>query len=465
MQARAVYNCPLKCYNAKKAQRKVIFLHRLICSLLALLMLMPCVLAEEKYTVFPAPLQITQKRVKTYISETSHQMVYYPNTCNDQIDAELKEILDRLAAESLPHLPRKSALKSEDALLDVAPTVYRTGTSWASFLMLASVMNGTQQLHAAFDTRAYDLATGRQLTLGDVIHESGLDVVCRETEKQLTGLFPQYETDAGKLAALCSRDSILSAHFTLSPAFLQLHFPSEALYAHEGVILNVRIPYTLLSSHLTEEAKAQTDNSRYKLVALTYDDGPTRRQTLAILRSLRGGGLNATFFAVGERIAGSPDLIMLEHNAGFAVASHNYEHIYANAMKGKVIAYRDKMNDLLCSLIGEKASMMRAPGGHEQIYIDENVGMPLIHWSLASKDGKSTDFEPIDEALRLTYSLKDGSIVLMHDLRAVTANYSNFFPQLLNDRGYLCVTVEELFALRGWPLEPNTVYYDAYLPQ
>lgn len=440
-------------------------MHRLICLLLALTLLLPCALAEEKYTAFPEALRITQKRVKTYISDTSYQMVYYPNTCCDEVDAELKEILDGLAAESLPYLPRRSALQSEDAMLDVGATVYRTGDRWASFLMLATVANGTQQLHISFETRAYDLTTGKRLTLGDVIEKDGLAFVCQEAEKQLAACFPQYEAESDKLSALCSAESIEAAAFTLSPAFLQLHFPSEALYAQEGVILNVRIPYTALAPYLTEEAKVQTDNSRYRLIALTYDDGPTRRQTLAIVRALRGGGLNATFFVVGERIAGSPDLIAMEHNAGFAIASHNYEHIYGNAMKGKVAEYRDKVNELLYGIVGEGVKIMRAPGGNEQIYIDENVGLPLIHWSLASKDGKSTDFDPLKEALRLTYSLKDGSIVLMHDLRAITANYSTYFPQLLNDRGYLCVTVEELFALRGIPLEPNTVYYDAYLPQ
>lgn len=435
-------------------------MHRLICLLLALALLIPCALAEEKYTAFPEPLRITQKRVKTYVTETSYLMTHYPKTCNAQIDAELQEIIDGLVVENRPLLPRTSALKSESAMLDTGATVYRTGDKWASFLMVSTVMNGTKQLGMTFAARAYDMASGKQLSLSDVITNEGLPLVLEETKKQLSALFPQYETDESKLAALCTQENLSAAAFTLSPAFLQFHFPAEALYDHEGVIMHVRIPYTLLAPYLTEEAQKQTDNSRYKLVALTYDDGPTRRQTISILRSLRGGGLNATFFLVGDRMAGSQDLVQLEHNTGFAIASHNYEHIYAGEMKGKVIAYRDRFNDELCSYVGQRVSIMRAPGGLEQIYIDEEVGLPLIHWSLASKDGNSTDLDPVKEALRITYSLKDGSIVLMHDLRAISANYTVYLPQLLNDRGYLCVTVEELFALRGIPLEPNVVYQD-----
>lgn len=440
-------------------------MYRLICFLLAVLCLLPAASAEEKYTAFPEPLRITQKREKTYVTETSYQLSYYPKTCNEAVNAELRSLLDQLAAETMPLLPRKSSLKSESAMLDVGATVYRTGQSWASFLLLSTVMDGTKQLGMSFDSRAYDLQTGTPLTLSSVVHDDGLALIRQEARAQLSAYFPQYQADEATLDDLCSTESILSAPFTLSPAYLQLHFPSEALYPQPGSILHVRIPYTLLAPYLTMEAQAQTDNSRYKLVALTYDDGPTRHQTLSILRTLRGGGLNATFFLVGDRMAGSHDLIQLEHNAGFTVASHNYEHIYGGEMKGKVLAYRDRFNQELHAITGGSAAIMRAPGGLEQIYVDEQVDMPLIHWTLASKDGKSTDFDPLDEALRLTYSLKDGSIVLMHDLRSITADYSVYLPQLLNDRGYLCVTVEELFALRGIPLHPNTVYKDeGFLP-
>ena len=443
----------------------MIFLYRIVCLFLAFMLLMPLAVAEEKYTAFPEPLRITQKYEKKYITQTSYSMLYYPKTCQPQVDAQLREALDRMAAEGLEYLPAKTAIADEAAMLDGGATVYRTGKQWASFLLSVAVLNGGKQLYMDFDSYAYDMLTGERLTIDDVVLESGFALVQAEAEKQLAAYFPQYAVDEEKLAALCDVQQLRAVDFTLSPAFLQLHFASEALYDHAGVIMHVRIPYALLHEHLTQAALEQTDNSRYKLVALTYDDGPTRKRTLAILRTLRSGGLNATFFVVGDRIRGASDLIMMEHNAGFAIASHNYEHVYPSQMSGKVIAYRDKLNSELQALTGKGVSMMRAPGGHEEIYIEEKVGIPLIHWTLASKDGKSTDFEPWDEAARLVRKITDGSIVLMHDLRLITEKYSAYLPQMLNERGYLCVTVEELFALRGIPLEPNTLYKDeALLP-
>ena len=435
-------------------------MYRIICLLLALMMVIPAC-AEEKYSEFPKALRMTQKRVKNEITDSSYIMTHYPRTNVKTVDAALEEALDALTEENRPYLPRKSSIASESAMIDTCPTVYRTGTKWASFLMVSSVMEGGKQLRMNFDTRVYDMETGAQLTLNDVLLPSGLPFVQEEAKKQLAALFPQYEADEEKLLALCTEESILSAHFTVSPAFLQLHFDSSVLYDHEGVIMHVRIPHTQLTEYLTAEAKVQTDNSRYKLVALTYDDGPTRRRTLNIIRSLRTGGQNATFFVVGERMANATDMILLEHNSGFTVASHNYYHVYTGDMAGKVQAYRDMFNEELCALTGSPLTMMRAPGGQEQIYIDENVGLPLIHWSLASKDGKSDNFDVKEEAKRIVYSLVDGTIVLMHDLRAITAEYTSFLPLLLNERGFMCVTVDELFALRGIPLESNTVYMNA----
>ena len=45
-------------------------------------------------------------------------------------------------------------------------------------------------------------------------------------------------------------------------------------------------------------------------VALTFDDGPRRGTTTRLLDGLRERGANATFFLVGERLAGNEDLVL-----------------------------------------------------------------------------------------------------------------------------------------------------------
>ena len=50
-----------------------------------------------------------------------------------------------------------------------------------------------------------------------------------------------------------------------------------------------------------------TEETRY--IALTFDDGPRRSTTTKLLDGLRERGASATFFLVGQRIAGSEDLL------------------------------------------------------------------------------------------------------------------------------------------------------------
>ena len=102
-------------------------------------------------------------------------------------------------------------------------------------------------------------------------------------------------------------------------------------------------------------------------------------------------------------------------------------------------------------------ALMRAPGGMETGYVKHEIGYPLIHWSLASRDSGSEDYKRI--ANYVCYNIDPGDIVLMHDLNPYSPRYAGLILERLCDQGYLFVTVEELFAQAGIELEPNVVYY------
>jgi peptidoglycan/xylan/chitin deacetylase (PgdA/CDA1 family) len=62
------------------------------------------------------------------------------------------------------------------------------------------------------------------------------------------------------------------------------------------------------------------------LVALTFDDGPDRQFTPPLLEALEQAGATATFFVVGERLAGSEDLIGEIEQRGHEIALHGMTH-------------------------------------------------------------------------------------------------------------------------------------------
>lgn len=64
-----------------------------------------------------------------------------------------------------------------------------------------------------------------------------------------------------------------------------------------------------------------------KYVALTFDDGPRRDTTARLLDGLRQRGASATFFLVGERLAGNEDLVLRMQREGHQIGNHTYSHI------------------------------------------------------------------------------------------------------------------------------------------
>ena len=424
---------------------------------LAVLCLVPAGVLGD---ALPSALRVYENVETQTLKGSVYVNTAYPVTAKSTVDAEMRQLLDDMREKALPFLPSRAANKSEGAYLDVQPSVYRTGQSYMSFLTTAIIRNDRQQTYVDHDARTYDMADGRRLTLADVVDEAGMEVLAAAVREQLSAYFPQEQADAAVLDSLCTPEAMEQAGFTMNTAYLMLHYRADSLYPGRNTLMHVRIPYTDLQGHFTENALPQTDNSDKLLIALTYDDGPVVGRTMRLIRNLRAGGANATFFIVGDRIRYCPDEVTLAHDAGFDIASHNWLHVYRGANRGKVQQYRDKLNEKLGQVTGSQVRIMRAPGGSEDIFIQEDVHLPLIHWSVISKskDNKVTD--PAGEARRLARNAKDGDIILLHDIYTGTDKMALTLPGLLADRGFLCVTVEELFAAKGQELLPNEVYWD-----
>ena len=86
--------------------------------------------------------------------------------------------------------------------------------------------------------------------------------------------------------------------------------------------------------------------------------------------------------------------------------------------------------------------------------------MPAVLWSIDTLDWKTRDAQnTINTVLE---NVKDGDIILMHDLYDATAEASQtIIPELIN-RGFQLVTVSELSAYRGGMLPGKT--YSRFRP-
>lgn len=427
-------------------------IRRSLALLLLLMLLCGAACAEEAfYTRMPEALTAVQTTRSETVGGTLTVKRTCPRTSCAQVDAEIAALVEEMVQAALP-----AAQASGAELLDVGAVITRSGTSFMSFLTIAETTGGRELLSASYDARVYDMATGERVTMADVLAAdgSGYDLLAQAVREQLGAAFPAETADEAALGALCTRAALESAPFTLGAASMTLTYRADAVYPGHGTLLHVTVPYAQLRPEMTARGQAQTDNSRFRMAALTYDDGCAQKNTLYLLDQLRRYGAQATFFVLGERIAGNHNVLSRQQNAGCSIQTHTWGHSYTwELSREEKEAERDRFAEALGAVTGVPPTLMRAPGGSEDGY---DMGYPLIHWSLATGDSSNDNVEEIVE--RTKWSVKDGTIVLMHDINANCSRYTREIVESLTDRGFLLVTVQELFLDAGIPLEDGMVY-------
>jgi peptidoglycan/xylan/chitin deacetylase (PgdA/CDA1 family) len=221
---------------------------------------------------------------------------------------------------------------------------------------------------------------------------------------------------------------------------------------------NVRFFYDELWDMMTPTARTQTDNSDWKMVALTCDDGAGYSYSPKALTNFRRAGVRVTYFTVGVDCEENPDILMRQHDQNHIIACHTYSHRSGHALKEETrIKEVQKHTDLMHSIIGEGSHLFRAPGGTYPPWIESQTGMPILQWSVDTYDytGKSPE--------RIFYSIRnnvmDGDIILMHDTGKYLHKAVPIFTEWLWDNGYMMVTVEELARMNGVSMQPDTVYF------
>jgi peptidoglycan/xylan/chitin deacetylase (PgdA/CDA1 family) len=195
------------------------------------------------------------------------------------------------------------------------------------------------------------------------------------------------------------------------------------------------------------------------MVALTYDDGPSATVTPKILDKLEEYGARATFFMVGQQAEKRPAVVTKMVELGCEVANHTYDHTSMNKLDAAQL--QESLlhtNQVVRDITGVTPALMRPVGGNENddgLAAIGALGMPAIRWSVDTLDWKTRDAASTIQKVR--DNVKDGDIILMHDLYDATGEASMTIIEELVRQGYQLVTVSELASYRGG-LQPGVSY-------
>lgn len=191
-----------------------------------------------------------------------------------------------------------------------------------------------------------------------------------------------------------------------------------------------------------------------KVIALTFDDGPTAKYTPWVLQVLAEQQVPATFFLIGQEVAAQPELVRDIIQAGHQVGNHSYSH---QRMLFKSPSF-------IASEIEQTDALLRAQGVDGTIYVRPPYGKKLlmlpwylmkhqrvaVTWDVAPENYSAVN-KSADALIRYTLNeVRPGSVILLHimyDSRQVTRDALPELIRQLKLQGYRFVTVHELLRL------------------
>ncbi len=187
-----------------------------------------------------------------------------------------------------------------------------------------------------------------------------------------------------------------------------------------------------------------------KLVALTFDDGPTyyTEQYMAILNQY---GVKATFNLIGEQVEDYASVCAANAAAGNQIASHTWNHPDLTTLgEEELRAQLTDTFDVLRNAVGVDTTTIRAPYGDIDINVWLRSGgcMTLsVYWTHDSLDWNTPGVSQI--VANCTGYMAPGSVILMHDGGGNRDQNLDALPQIIEawqNAGYRFVTMEELMA-------------------
>ena len=197
-----------------------------------------------------------------------------------------------------------------------------------------------------------------------------------------------------------------------------------------------------------------------KLVALTFDDGPSM-YTEEILDILAENDSRATFFMVGYNIEKHPERVRMVLDAGCEVGNHTTGHRDLSDISRSAVESEVYDNERLLNDAGAEGELLlRPPYGLTNDTVKEVVKRPMINWSVDSRDWKTKDAASTVAEVRK--NVRDGRVVLMHDIYRSTVEALKELIPWLKEEGYRLVTVSELYEARGEELLDGHVYRYTY---
>jgi len=398
---------------------------------------------KKDYAIGIAYPLINEKTDKTIRKDTQKML--------DEFKDEIKQFKTGKGENRAIYTTDFSITKNSDIYVSVVYSVHRS--------------NPLREIDdIQYRTKIYDISSGKEVTAEDIFNEGYATTVSDyiisffENSSQYS---PETGTTLFKENTKPEPDNFSKISF--SEKAMTVYFSAGEIFPSDINAVTASIPLSKIHTYMKLNISGYTPplyDPDKPMVALTFDDGPHKPSSSRILDALEKANARATFFILGERVANEKATIIRGNELGCEYGNHTWDHTNLSTLTAEEIAEQiNKTDEALESVIGMKSSLLRAPYAAVNDTVSQTAGKPFIGWSIDTEDWQNNDIQHVKDAV--LNNIKDGDIVLMHDLYSSTATAAEQIIEELTQRGFQIVTVSELMEARNITLVPGKVHYSA----
>ena len=244
-------------------------------------------------------------------------------------------------------------------------------------------------------------------------------------------------------------------YFSIDDDNLTLYFNLSEIKGKTGIVC-LDIPLDSLNLLIDWQKEEQNDsyisikkknvNVDDKVIALTFDDGPSQ-YTNKILDILKKYDACGTFFVIGNHVQFYSDELRRMLKEGSEIGNHSFDHkLLTRLSEDEFKEEINKTNESIKKVTGFTPTLFRPTYGGYNNRLKGYTDLKFVLWDIDSRDWKVKSKERILNNI-LPY-VKPGKIVLMHDNHVYSVNALEDLIKNLKNSGYKFVTVSELLEIK-----------------
>lgn len=191
-----------------------------------------------------------------------------------------------------------------------------------------------------------------------------------------------------------------------------------------------------------------------RVVALTFDDGPSNSRVEDVLSLLREADVPATFFVIGNQLAANRTAAERLVLAGHELGNHTYSHNRMLFKSPGFIEQEVEDTDRLIRAAGYPGPIsFRPPYGKKLLLLPQylaRTGRTTVMWDIEPDSYPAVNRDASLITAHVLERVQPGSIILLHPWPESAAATRQAIPRIADElkaQGYRFVTVSELLTM------------------